>query len=115
MTPHPESDKSVDFQALPLDQPLTIVFGSEKDGLSKQALDAAQIHTRLPIHGFVESYNISVACALAVFHLRQRLSKEVDAGTWKLTESDRNKILYHWLQKSIRNVNEIERRLDSQE
>jgi tRNA G18 (ribose-2'-O)-methylase SpoU len=51
------------------------VVGAERDGVSKEVLDACDEIVRLPMDGFVPSYNLQVAISvLAVESLRQRNS-----------------------------------------
>jgi tRNA (guanosine-2'-O-)-methyltransferase len=49
-------------------QPTAVVFGNEKDGVSDLALEMADASICIPMVGFVESYNISVANALVLYH-----------------------------------------------
>jgi len=49
-------------------EPTAVVFGNEKDGVSDVALEMADACIRIPMVGFVESYNISVANALVMYH-----------------------------------------------
>lgn len=57
-------------------QKTALVFGNEARGISPEALDLADRRCMLPIHGFVESYNISVAGALCLqVALQQRIAK----------------------------------------
>lgn len=114
MTPHPAAEKAVAFDRLPLSGPVAVVFGSERDGLSETAMNEADLHTRLPIHGFVESYNISVACALTVFHLAGRIRNELLPEQWQLSGEDHDSVLLSWLRRSIRNVELVERSLSSE-
>ncbi|MEL6615922.1 MAG: RNA methyltransferase [Bacteroidota bacterium] len=51
-------------------QPTALVFGAEQHGASGEMLDAADAALLLPIDGFVQSYNVSVAAALALYHAR---------------------------------------------
>lgn len=56
-------------------RPTAIVLGNEKDGVSKEMLEAADHKVILPMVGFVQSYNISVAAALCFYQIhvdRQR-------------------------------------------
>ena len=54
------------------------VVGAERDGVSKEVLDACDDIVRLPMDGFVPSYNLQVAISvLAVEALRQKRSHEV--------------------------------------
>ena len=61
--------------ALPIDawdfsQPTALVVGNEHAGASEAMLEAADAALLLPIDGFVQSYNVSVAAALALYHAR---------------------------------------------
>ncbi len=58
---------SLPVYKLPFQEKLALVFGNEKRGVSKEIFDAASIHTFIPMFGFVESFNISVACAICLF------------------------------------------------
>ena len=51
--------------------PTALVFGNERDGISPALLARADLNVVLPIDGFIQSYNISVAAALGLYHARQ--------------------------------------------
>ena len=54
-----------------------LVVGAEREGVSQEVLDACDEVVRLPMDGFVPSYNLQVAVSvLAVEALRQRNSKK---------------------------------------
>ncbi|CAA9545320.1 MAG: tRNA (guanosine(18)-2'-O)-methyltransferase [uncultured Thermomicrobiales bacterium] len=54
-------------------QPTALVLGNEKRGVSDLAADWADGTYLIPMHGMVESLNISVACAVSLYEaLRQR-------------------------------------------
>lgn len=56
--------------------PLALVLGNEKDGVSKEILEAADERVIIPMPGFVQSFNISVAGALCLYQIYQsRLHK----------------------------------------
>ncbi len=50
-------------------QPSALVLGNEKDGVSPEMLAAATHRVILPMVGFVQSYNISVAGALSFYQI----------------------------------------------
>jgi len=61
--------------ALPLDAwdfsvPTALVVGNEQSGASPAMLEAADAALLLPLDGFVQSYNVSVAAAMALAHAR---------------------------------------------
>ncbi|MBY0452516.1 MAG: TrmH family RNA methyltransferase, partial [Bdellovibrionaceae bacterium] len=62
--------------------PLALVLGNEKDGVSQEMLDAADERVIIPMPGFVQSFNISVAGALSLYQIYQdrlrRLGKVSD-------------------------------------
>ena len=62
--------------------PTALVLGNEKDGISREMQALADDRVILPMVGFVQSYNISVAAALALYHIYQdrvrRLGRQGD-------------------------------------
>ncbi len=62
---------------LDLTKSVALVFGNERDGLSQATLDHCDGNFLIPMMGFVQSLNVSVACAVTLFEaLRQR--RELD-------------------------------------
>jgi tRNA (guanosine-2'-O-)-methyltransferase len=75
--------------AKPIDQvdftrPTALVFGNEAHGISSEMLSGADERCIIPMLGFVESFNISVAAAVALYHAYQqrvdRLGAQGDLG-----------------------------------
>ena len=60
-----------DPQLLTVDR-LAIVLGTEGDGLSRQAVSAADVVVRIPMAHGVDSLNVAAASAVAFWHLRPR-------------------------------------------
>jgi tRNA (guanosine-2'-O-)-methyltransferase len=57
---------------VPVDRPLALVFGNEHEGLSRASIDQADGWFRVPMKGFVESLNISVATSIALYDVLAR-------------------------------------------
>lgn len=51
------------------DRPICIVMGNENDGISREMRDLADHTFTLPMVGFAESFNLSVATAITLAHL----------------------------------------------
>ena len=77
----------LDKNAVPIGEvdftkPTAIVFGNEKDGISQEMIAQADQTVVIPMQGFVQSFNISVAGAIAFYHILQerirRLGKSGD-------------------------------------
>ncbi len=94
---------------LPLDQPVALVFGTEKLGLSDYAVENADMHVRIPMYGFTESYNISVSAALLLYSLTNRLHASTDID-WHLTEAERNALRLVWTRRSLSRIRQYERK-----
>ncbi len=62
--------------------PTALVVGNEHAGASDAMLEAADAALLLPLDGFVQSYNVSVAAAIALYHARadrlRRTGKHAD-------------------------------------
>ncbi len=80
-------------------------FGTEKEGLSAQVLSQADTFLKIPMVGFTESLNISVAVAIVLQQLTDKLRRSEIA--WQLSDEERLNTLIHWTKQSIRNVNDV--------
>jgi tRNA (guanosine-2'-O-)-methyltransferase len=56
--------------------PVALVFGSEHRGVSEDALALADVHFVIPMHGFVQSLNVSVAAAVSLARAVERREAE---------------------------------------
>ena len=102
-TPH---ERDVTIHELPIDQPVALVFGTEKKGISKEVVELADEFVRIPMYGFTESFNISVSAALALNILRQRL--EQSDLSWKLNDEEQTLLKIKWCKKILRSGDEME-------
>jgi tRNA (guanosine-2'-O-)-methyltransferase len=70
------------YTALPADRPLALLFGNEHEGPSAETLRACTGTFRIPMAGFTQSLNVSVAAAIALAHAtaarRQHLGRPGD-------------------------------------
>lgn len=94
------------LESLPLDRPTAVLFGAEEIGLSAIALSQADLHLRLPMFGFTESYNLSVTVAIVLSHLIPRVRREVEG--WELTEEEAVHLRNFLYKKTINNGPVIE-------
>ena len=79
-------------------QPTALVFGNEKDGISDRGRELADDILRIPMYGFSESFNISVAAAVVLNHLVCQMRQRNVA--WQLSEEERDEILLAWVRAS---------------
>jgi len=68
-------------------QRIALVFGNEKEGISDTMLEAADVRFKVPMAGFAQSFNISVAAAICLYHIRrERFGRYDDSGDLSPTE-----------------------------
>jgi tRNA (guanosine-2'-O-)-methyltransferase len=89
---------------VPLDRPLAVVFGNEHDGVTDAMREAADYRLLLPMRGFVESLNVSVALAMLMGRLRERVDAEIPSARSALPEDLRVRLLDRWILEDIPNL-----------
>ena len=87
---------------------IAVVLGTELEGISSDVEACADEFLKIPMHGFVESFNISVACALILHHMSWKL-RHGDIA-WQLNDEEQAQIKLEWLRKTVRNAGAIEER-----
>ncbi len=65
-------EDSLLVQDLPVDRPIALLFGNEHEGPSAETISACTGSFRIPMAGFTQSFNVSVAAAIALFGVAQR-------------------------------------------
>ena len=74
---------------------LALCFGSEEPGLSASLVELADETVRIPLHGFTQSYNLSVSAGISLYTLVTALRHSgVD---WRLDEQDATELHIKWL------------------
>jgi len=80
---------SLALEQLPCDRPLALAFGAEATGLSAKLLSACEGTFKVPMWGFSQSLNVSVAAGVALYHCaqarRRRLGREGDLSPEELS------------------------------
>lgn len=96
---------------LPFGEKLALVFGNEKDGVSPELETAADIAAHIPMFGFVESLNVSVACAITLFC--SSLGKvEGIRNLPSISPDERAELRDRWFKKSVRRSDAILREIE---
>lgn len=102
-TPH---ESNITVHDLDLSQKTALVFGTELEGLTKEAFELADGYVHLPMYGFTESFNVSVSAALTMHTVRQRLEEsELD---WKLSYEEQVETKIQWCKNILRNGDGVE-------
>ncbi len=104
-TPHTDSQTIYD---LDLSQPIALVFGTERRGISEEVIEMADEFVKIPMYGFTESFNISVSAAIVLNTLRQRL--EQSDLNWKLTDEEQTLLKINWCSKILNGGDLLEKK-----
>jgi tRNA (guanosine-2'-O-)-methyltransferase len=102
----PRAD-SVTPESIPLDKPMAFCLGTELTGLSDTMMNNADTFLRIPMHGFTESYNISVSAAIVLYTVMQRLRASTDVD-WRLKPAEVDALKLSWARKSVHSAKFIE-------
>ena len=99
-------DTAVPIQKIDFTQPTAFVFGNEKSGASEEMLSLADQRCIIPMNGFVESFNISVAAAIGFYHaFLDRIQKQGYHGD--LTEEEKLGLRAIYYQRSVKQADRI--------
>src|SRR5690606_21442708 len=94
----PENNATLlpDYQ---ITKPVALVFGTEKEGVTEDILNFADETIAIPMYGFTKSFNVSVAAAICMYDLKQKL---ISSGLdYKLPEAQRWEMMVRWAANSI--------------
>ena len=82
-----------------------MVFGTEWEGINKEVLEIADETLAIPMYGFTKSFNVSVAAAICLYELRQKLNhSKID---FKLSDEKRLELMIKWAINSIKSGEQI--------
>lgn len=87
--------------------PFAVFMGTEKSGISEWLATEADAIVSIPMAGFAESLNISVSAAIVAQRLAERVREARSGIDWRLEEEDRERLLYRWLCRSVRDWRRI--------
>ena len=95
-TPHTDD---TDLPDLDISEPTAFIFGTEKEGITQKIIDRADAFVKIPMVGFTESFNVSVAAALVLQDTTTRLRRSnID---WQLKPEEKLDLQLDWALKTI--------------
>lgn len=106
-TPHNDSTFLSDFD---ITKKSAFVFGVEKAGVSDTMMDQADGFLKIPMVGFTESLNVSVAAAIVLQDITNRLKKS--KINWQLTAQEKFDLKILWMEKTIKSIDQIKERFE---
>ncbi|ATQ15124.1 23S rRNA (guanosine-2'-O-)-methyltransferase RlmB [Borrelia miyamotoi] len=101
------NNQSVSLEDFPIDNKMAIFFGTELTGLSHEVLENADLHLKIPMYGFTQSYNISVSVAIVFYSLISRLRK--GSIRYLLNEDEKLGLKLDYYRKAVNRALSIEK------
>jgi tRNA (guanosine-2'-O-)-methyltransferase len=102
-TPHNNSCMLQDFD---IHKKTAFILGAEAEGVSETVKNQADGFLKIPMVGFTESLNISVAAAIILQEVTTKLRNS--NINWQLSAEEKDVLYFNWVKKSIKNVDQIE-------
>ncbi len=91
---------AVSLYDLPVDKSkLMFLFGTEKEGLSKEMIQHADEYVKIPMYGFTESFNVSVSAGIVLNYIVQKIRNS--SLSVSLPQEEKERLLIEWLVRSI--------------
>ena len=95
------SEEAIDYREIDYRKPTAIVLGAELDGISADALAAVDGTFQVPLPGMVDSPNVSVATAIALY---QALDQRQAAGMYdqrRISDVEFKRLHFEWLHPQV--------------
>lgn len=105
-SPSAGSRRSVPITELPFERRLAMVFGHERDGVSQEFREQADFFAHIPMYGFVESLNISVAAAICMFSATLAPTVPTRRSP-RLSKDEQSELLSYWLHRDIKHAEKL--------
>lgn len=102
VSPEKNATPLPDFQ---IKEPIALVFGTELEGVYDEFLDFSDETLAIPMYGFTKSFNVSVAAAICMYELKQKLIKS--NINYKLSDEKLLQLKIKWAVNSIKSGEEI--------
>lgn len=100
---------TLSLDELPQGEPMLLLFGNEKNGLLSSTLEGCDATFHIPMHGFTESYNVSVSVGMTLSAVvaRRRAALKAEGRAGDLPEARRRALLARWTVRTVRAAEKI--------
>lgn len=87
---------------IPVDEKIALVFGTEESGITDYVRENVDGLVSIPMYGFTESFNISVAAGIVLDAVIDKI-KSIGAD-WKLNKNEMRKLKLEWYESTIKHA-----------
>jgi len=93
------NEAAIEPTEIDLSQKTAIVLGTELTGISEEVKNHCDGYVKIPMYGFTESLNVSVAGGVIMQYLAQQLRKQ--NISWQLSPEEQLELKLEWAKKTI--------------
>ena len=94
-------EDSISIHDLKVDEKIALVFGNEHEGVSEEMISQADGLVHIPMDGFTESFNISVAASIFLFELQRKASAS-NIPDFYIGESEKELLRSKWYREIVK-------------
>ncbi|OJH15827.1 rRNA methyltransferase [Borreliella bissettiae] len=105
------NEQSINLENFTINNKMAVFFGTELTGLSAEVLRTADLYVKIPMYGFTQSYNISVAVAIVMYSLLACLRKS--SIDYLLSEAEKSNLRLKYYRQVVKNYQFIENLINS--
>ncbi|KYD18918.1 TrmH family RNA methyltransferase [Saccharococcus caldoxylosilyticus] len=91
---------TIPLSDIDVSRPTALLFGNEHSGVSQEALRAADATFMIPMYGFVQSFNISVAAALSLYDVTERARQQA-GERYYLSFAEKKELYETWMWQTL--------------
>ena len=95
------SARARDYRDVDYTQKIAVIVGAELIGVSQLALDQADEHVAIPMHGLGESFNVSVATAVILLEAARQRQAAGRYDRCQLDADEYTRTLFEWAYPEI--------------
>lgn len=95
-SPHGEATP---LSLIDISKPLAVCFGHEQTGISQTLNEHADEFIKIPMAGFTESFNVSVAAGIILYDLTRKLRNS--NVNWNLSDTEKQQLRFEWTWKCL--------------
>jgi tRNA (guanosine-2'-O-)-methyltransferase len=100
---------TVPIREIDFTEPTALIFGNEEAGVTDEMLAETDAACEVPLPGFTESFNVSVAAAVALYHAQQdRIDRQGHHAD--LRDDEQARLVARFCLRSVNNAERIIRR-----
>ncbi|HXW85897.1 MAG TPA: RNA methyltransferase, partial [Candidatus Bathyarchaeia archaeon] len=95
------SSPAISMYSMTVDKKIALLFGGERQGLSREALSQADGFMIIPMYGFTQSFNVSVSVALCLQFFVPKIHA-LPKNKWNVTEQEKADIMLTWMSRMLK-------------